>query len=245
MLKLNNKKILVLHFILAISLVIGCKKHNLISEVPDKVTGTKVDSVVFEKIVAQFPESQNVTFDYPSLFTDTAKKEIVLTKESEVFVKFISEGAYYTNTLGWYTYTVGNEPKSSSDFKWEIAFPNISAKNSGGELVQGDMVQLGTQKFPAGTVIGFFLIIQGWQQDGTINYNNQVFFTNSNLNPNNEQHTILFKIKNSANLMLGFEDLLFTDPACDKDFNDVLIAITDNQNGYEPTSFDLSKVPNL
>ena len=219
----------------------GCKKEKAtIPEIPTEIIRTKADTTLYPSIIQAFPDGSNNMVKQPVLFSDTVTKEIILTQESEVYVTFISEGAVYKNTLGWYSYTLGNVPSSTKDFTWEILFPNISGKNEGGQLTQGDMLQLGTKKFPAGTVIGFFLIVQGWQ-DGTINYNNPVYFTNANFNQSKEQHSILFK--NKGNIILGFEDLSYS--SADKDFNDVLVSISDNKNNYESVAFDLTKVPNL
>jgi len=217
----------------------GCKKvKETIPEVPAEIIRTKADTTLYPSIIKAFPQEVNNMVTHPILFSDTVTKEIILTQESEVYVTFISEGASYLNTLGWYSYSLGNVPSSTKDFTWEILFPNISGKNEGGQLTQGDMLQLGTTKFPAGTVIGFFLIVQGWQ-DGNINYNNPVYFTNANFNQNKEQHSILFKDK--GNIILGFEDLIYDNS--DKDFNDVLVSISDNKNSFESISFDLSKIP--
>jgi hypothetical protein len=116
-------------------------------------------------------------------------------------------------------------------------FPNISKIGEGGLLELGYTVQLGTEKFPAGTVIGFFLISSGWG-DGKINYDRNTYYTNYNLNAGAGQMHILFKNSYSRYLVMGFEDNLNGA----HDYNDILFAVSDNNSGFEATSFDLSKV---
>jgi hypothetical protein len=86
-------------------------------------------------------------------------------------------------------------------------------------------------------VIGFFLVADGWK-DGTIDYSNPTYYTDANLNPGREQRHILFKDSYSHYLVVGFED----DNVGLFDYNDVFFAVSDNNDGYEATSFDLSKV---
>ena len=125
-----------------------------------------------------------------------------------------------------------------------MLFPNISKKGEGGQLESGYTLQLGTVKFPAGTVIGFYLIINGWN-NGSIDYSKPFFYTNYNFNPGRMQQHILFKNTYSGYLIEGFEDMDLTntlDPS-DQDYNDILFSVTDNLNGYEATSFALSNIP--
>lgn len=222
--------------ILAITLLGGCKK----GEEPSKIIRTQVGPTLYPRIIELFPEGQSNITSYPALFSDTVQKELLLVKESEVYVTFISEAALYFNTLGWYSYTNGHRPNSVTEISKEVLFENISSP----PLEQGDMLQVGAQKFPAGTVIGFFLISNGYSEKG-INFNNPTFYTDLNLNSNNSQHHVLFREKNLGNIILGFEDLPFDSTACDKDYNDVLFSITDNKDGFKDISFDDSKIPKL
>lgn len=234
-------KIQILYVFLAAALFAGCKKEKdeIINEVPKDIIRTELDPVLYPQIASLFPDSKNALINYPQLFNDTIQKNIVLTEESEVYITFVAEKATYLNTVGWYSYTPGNEPKSASDVNLQLLFPNVSALGEGGELKEGDMLQLGDKKFPKGTIVGFFLIVKGWNK-GTINYGNPTHFTNYNLNAGGKQQHVLFKEKNGKNIILGFEDMSYE--AADKDYNDILFIISDNKDNYESIYFDLKKM---
>lgn len=104
----------------------------------------------------------------------------------------------------------------------------------------GDMVQLGSEKFPAGTVIGFFLVLRGWD-NGTVNMSNQKLYTDFKFNPNGQQQHILYKEKDCGDIVLAFEDKVIGENS-DDDFNDILFTITDNRDNLEVTSFDLRNI---
>lgn len=216
----------------------GCKKETItINQLPDNIT--KIDSVehLVDSLQVVLPENGNAVISNPELFSDTIQKKIVLIKESKVYITFIDEAATYKNTLCWYSYNKSQPPINVTDIKGNVLFPNISKTGDGGLLEAGYTVQLGTESFPVGTVIGFFLVADGWK-DGTIDYNNPTYYTDNNLNVGGEQRHILFKDTYSHYLVIGFEDYL-TPPF---DYNDVFFSVTDNNEGYEATSFDLSKV---
>ena len=214
---------------------LGCEKAK-IDEMPSNITKVGLIANLVDSLKIIIPENGNVSQNSPYLFSDTIQKNIVLIKESKVFVTFIDEGASYRNTLCWYSYYKSQPPLSVSDIKGNVLFPNISGKGEGGLLEPGYTAQVGTETFPAGTVIGFFLIANGWN-DGNINYSNPTYYTNNNLNKGGEQWHVLFKNAYSHNIVIGFEDY-----AIGGDYNDVLFAVSDNNEGYEATSFDLSKV---
>ena len=232
-----------LFFPILLFLFWGCKKEILIDEVPANISQVKPVENVVDSLLVFLPERTNILLDNPELISDTVQKNVVLEKEANVYVTFIDEGAQFRNTLCWYSYNKSNPPLKIGDIIGNVLFPNISKKGEGGQLEPGYTLQLGTEKFPAGTVIGFFLVQNGWN-DGTIDYSKPTFYTNYNLNPAGKQQHILFKNVYSRYLIMGFEDLGITsttEPA-DKDYNDVLFSITDNAAGFEATSFDLSHV---
>jgi hypothetical protein len=214
----------------------GCKK-DLIEQLPSDISKLiPVDHVV-DSLNYVFSENGNALLESPYLFSDTIQKNIVLIKESNVYVTFIDEGTDKKNTLCWYSYNISQPPVNVSDIRGHILFPNISKIGEGGLLELGYTVQLGTNKFPAGTVIGFYLIAGGWN-DGTINYEANTIYTDYKFNVGGEQLHILFKNLYSHYLIMGFEDNLIGT----HDFNDVLFEVSDNNSGYESTAFDLSKV---
>ncbi len=220
-------------------LIVGCEKEK-INEVPDNITYLKPCTDLADSLRIHLPESENILVSNAEFFSDTIQKNIVLTKESEVYVTFIDEGASFRNSLCWYSYNNLQPPLGTNDISGNVVFPNISKTGEGGQLEPGYTIQLGTGKFPAGTVIGFFLVINGWE-DGIINYDNTTFYTNYNLNISNNQQHVLFKDSYFEYILLGFEDMIF-DENSDKDYNDIVFSVSDNNDGLEATSFDLSKV---
>jgi hypothetical protein len=214
----------------------SCERQGGINERPDDIVATGERLALFQEIMADFPESKNVKTAKPELFESATRKEIVLKSESDVYVTFISEGASLSNTFGWYSYTTGSAPSSSSAVEMNLLFPHVSQR----VLKQGDRLRLGESKFPAGTVIGFFLIIDGWEK-GEIHYDREKFFTNIELNPNGEQQHVLYKHKELGDIVLSFEDVL-TSTSSDKDYNDIIFTVSDNITEAEVTNFDITNV---
>jgi hypothetical protein len=225
---------------ISIFFIAGCESDK-IKEVPTDVFVLKLEENTMESLNALFPENQDITTVSPEFFSDTIQNQIVLVKESNVYVTFIYEGAGYRNSLHWYSYDKKEPPQSVAELQYNVLFPNISTIDDGGKLEPGYSMQVGKEKFPAGTVIGFFLVLNGWN-DGTIDYTKPTQYTDRLLNTNGNQQHILFKMKTFTSLFLGFEDVNFDAYNCDKDFNDVLFSVSDNAEGKEPTSFDLTRV---
>lgn len=217
-------------------IIFGCEKEK-IAELPNDISSLAPIANIVDSLKVFLPEEADAKLISPELFSDTILKKIVLIKDSKVFVTFIDEGAMYKNTLCWYSYNKLMPPLKLADIKGNVLFPNISKTNEGGLLESGYTVQLGTEVFPAGSVIGFYLIADGWK-DGTINYDNPTYYTDSNFNNAGQQRHILFKNSYSHYLVVGFEDY----PNSENDYNDILFAVADNKEGYEAISFDLVKV---
>lgn len=210
-----------------------------IKERPDDIEATGERLEIFQKIMAQFPEHKNVKNTQQALFENGAAKQVVLTSESAVYVTYISEGASFGNTFGWYSYNVNEKPSQRSDIELHVLFPHVSNRI----LRQGDRLQIGDGKFPAGTVIGFFLIIDGWEQ-GTIHYDRETFYTDFALNTDAQQQHVLFQQKELGDIVLTFEDEL-TSHESDQDFNDIIFTVTDNKDNQAVTRFDLTNVVGL
>ena len=233
-----KKLVFKLVLLVCVVFLAGCDEDR-IKERPDDIIKTNIDPAVMQKIVEQFPEGTNIQTTLPSLFDPASQKQIVLSAESNVYLAYISEGASYSNSFGWYSYSAGSEPVNPSDVKVNLLFPHVSDR----VLKQGDMLQLGESTFPAGTVIGFFLIIHGWK-NGEVNYNGETFYTDSKLNTDDQQQHVLFKQKDTGSLILSFEDQL-TSQLSDKDFNDMLFLVSDNKSGQAVSKVNLANVPEL
>ncbi|GGI56171.1 DUF4114 domain-containing protein [Winogradskyella haliclonae] len=177
------------------------------------------------------PEQQNAITSHPEYFAHPAKN-IHIKETAEVTLTFVSEGAGYKNTLGYYTYNINNPPQTVDDLIKVVVFPNASAQNSGGELIPGNTLKLlGT--FEADTIIGFFVIADGWR-------NNQItegFYTqhtNAILNNNDQQQALIFHDSTCNSTIICFEDISV--PNGDKDFNDAIFQIQANPSSAIDTS---------
>jgi hypothetical protein len=215
---------------------ISCARGPVIKEKPDGVVSTDPRPEFYAGIMTQFPENQNNKEKQKVLFEANVQKRVVITKETDVYVTYITEGAGNENTFGWYSYDSLAKPSSASELKLNVLFPTVSDRI----LKQGDRLQLGKARFPAGTVIGFFLIIKGWQ-DGAIHFDRQTLYTDYAFNPNGYQQHILFKQKDFGDLVLAFEDELLIETS-DRDFNDIIFTVSDNTENREVSSFDMRKV---
>jgi hypothetical protein len=218
--------------------LVNCDSDR-IKERPDDIIKSNIDPAVLQQIVEQFPEGTNIQATLPALFEASAQKQIVLSEESNVYLAYISEGASYANSFGWYSYNSNSKPGTSSEVEVHLLFPHVSDRI----LRRGDMLQLGESKFPAGTVIGFFLIIHGWD-NGQVNYDGETFYTDYEFNTDDQQQHVLFKQKSLGNLILTFEDQL-TSQESDKDFNDILFMVTDNKSGDPVTRVNMTNIPEV
>jgi hypothetical protein len=215
--------------------IFSCREER-IKERPEDIIPSTVNSEVFKKIMEEFPESKDVKVSHSTLFAPATQKQVVLANESDVYVTYISEGASYSNSFGWYSYNGADKPTQPSDIDVHLLFPTVSERI----LNQGDMLRLGDSKFPAGTVIGFFLIIKGWE-DGEVHYDRETFYSDFEVNGDDQQQHILFKQKDLGNLILAFEDVLTTQSS-DQDYNDIIFMVTDNTTNQPVTNFNLTNV---
>jgi hypothetical protein len=215
--------------------------------VPEEIIPTKPCATLYSHIFTLFPESKNNYVKYPELFESQLPKNVVLKKESEVYITFVDEGAGWKNSLGYYTYNLSDPPKSIDDLEKHILFPNVSKVKEGGGLNTGDMLQIGTGKFPANTVVGFFLIAQGWK-NGLVDKGRYTHYTDIQFNIGGHQQHTLFIEKNCNDLVMTFEDIDMADKLSysDFDYNDILFVISDNKDPNHTTAntaFDLTDIP--
>lgn len=167
--------------------------------------------------------NKNLVKSHPELFVNSTINDIVITKPSDVYMTFVSQGAGNKNTIGFYTYTTGQPPLTPADVKTiTYAFPS-AGKNT--PLKAGDRIKLG--KFDAGISIGFVLMQDAWNTITKFPNNNVPHLcTDAVLNPEKEdslkQHAVLIHYSKESKLIFGFEDLQRTLPDCDNDFNDIV-----------------------
>ena len=193
-----------------------------------ETVGDNITTATLETISNSLPESYPVPDFNPHYITSGYETNLVLDEQADVYVTFISEGAGYRNVLGFYTYDPNN-PSSTAPTASEITiiFPNVSALGSGGGLVAGDKVNIGS--FAAGTGIGWVLFANGWNgSQVTTGY--WQLYSDVNYNPEQDadlkKHNVLLLDPENERIILGFEDIRRDHYYCDNDFNDAIFTVT-------------------
>lgn len=174
------------------------------------------------------PEGVSVPKTKPAFLEAGKQTNLILKAKSKVFVTFAAEGTDLTSALGYFIYD-GSKPVNLQHI---IIFPNSSYPGSGGSLHSGDKVLLG--EFPANTVIGWFLVPNGWdKQSKSVKDTRGIYYSvaslNNEVNPEVNQHMVLLKDIQNEVIVLGFEDSPRSSPTCDNDFNDVVYYISLDQ----------------
>ena len=211
--------------------------------VPDDIEPTEPCETLMANISEMFPERMDVRDVHDDLFNDTALLNIRVTEETPVYASFIDEGAGWRNTFGYYTYPEDNPPQSIDDLEKHIVFPNVSGIGEGGGLDYGDRVQLGDGSFPAGTVIGFYIVAQGWKNGLTVD-GVYTHYTDRQFNIDQAQQSTLFVSSDCDDIVLTFEDIKVSSSSCDHDFNDIILTIKDTKDmGMPNTRLDVSGLP--
>lgn len=186
----------------------------------------EISQNLLEIVAASLPERAPVPENNPEYLATSAETNIELRQDADVWVTFVDEGAGYRNVLGYYTYPIDNPPNSVEDIpRLFIIFPNSSKVGSGGGLIAGDKVRLGS--FEANTGIGWFILPDGWAKSNrSCNY---IYFSHEYLNPEpletQRQHNVQLLVESENKIILSFEDLP-RNGGSDDDFNDVIYYIT-------------------
>jgi hypothetical protein len=198
--------------------------------VPATLSGRDYISPKFlNNIKASLPESFPVPTFNPKYIADGIDSDLKLYDQADVWVTFVAEGAGYKNVLGFYTYDLNNPPsKAPNTSEVTIIFPNVSAAGSGGGLVAGDQVYIGS--FPKNTGIGWVLYANGF--NGKVTTGLWTLFSDPDFNPesksNQRRHNVLLKDTESDKIVLTFEDIRRDYSNCDQDFNDAIFYVTAN-----------------
>ncbi len=176
------------------------------------------------------PENYPVPTYNPQYISSGYGTDIIIDSLADVWVTFVSEGAGYKNVLGFYTYDINNPPTTApTASQITIIFPNVSAKGSGGSLLAGHKVKIGT--FQPGTGIGWVLLANAWNGTTVTNglwrlFSNPDF--NPEANPVLRQHNVLLNDPTNQRVIMGFEDIRRDYSNCDQDFNDAVFYISSN-----------------
>lgn len=232
---------------------------NYLDLAPDNI-----DPSLLSFISVSLPNGSNVALHHPQYMFNGAPATIDIVAESDVAITFVSEGADYKNTLGFYTFPTNNPPTSVTPAQVgnvTLVFPNASAAGSGGGLNPGDKVRIG--RFSAGTSIGFVLLQDAWKANAVdFNKNSsegvQKFYSNTNLNPEApgdpgypavagyvpKKHAVMIYDNIHQVFLFGFEDTHRSNEfinagggGADHDFNDLLFYATPE------AAFDHTNVP--
>ena len=144
-----------------------------------------VPSTLYTQVNATLPERKDIRSN--AVFPSTDEQSNLIMKSgqtSKVWATFVTEGAGFHNSVGYFIYDPLNPPAKPSDVSGSeiIFFPDASQDSplpraSGGS---GPTVYLG--EIPAGKAMGFFVVANGWV--GT-NGRHQPFATSNLGNPGN------------------------------------------------------------
>ena len=188
-----------------------------------------IDQSFIDDINASLPETRPVP-QYNANYLNGKNMNTEITELADVWVTFVHEGEGWKNALGYFTYTLGNTPTSTSQIdSLFVLFPNASFSGSGGALATGDKIYLG--RFPENTGIGWFLIPNGFSTgNGSLSITSGIKYSIHSLNDftasTYNQHTILLNDAQRELLLLGFEDT--SRPGGDNDFNDAIFFVSSN-----------------
>ena len=208
----------------------ACHDHEMDGQRPDNIIETEPCPTLYARILELFPE--NVEITQSALFSDSAQKKVELINDTDVYVTYLAEGAGYRNSIVWYSYSIYSPPTSASQLDLHILFPDVSSD----VLTPGNRLKLQDEPFKKGTVIGFALIINGWQ--GKVDFDKMKLYTDYNLNANKRQQHILFQEKTCGALVLAFEDNISMTDLDDADYNDIIFTVEDNNKNQLNTSFN-------
>ena len=191
-----------------------------------------ITSTFLQDITASLPESKPLTSTHADYLKGEKPSTIGVSEKADVWVTFVHEGAGWQNSLGFYTFDPKNPPQKVEDIKNPtLIFPNVSFSGSGGGLVSGNKVKIGT--FDAGTSIGFFLLANAFS-NGNVGSGYYGQFSHSNLNPESNpdlrRHFVLLDDAKSDRILLSVEDVSRENKpiGCDNDFNDAIFYVTSN-----------------
>jgi len=193
--------------------------------------GDNISQQFLDDVNASLPENVSIPNNNPSYLTTGNELDVIVDETSDVWVTFVSEGAAYKNTLGYYVFDTDNPPASVNDIDSVfVILPNASVTGGYGQLVAGDKVKLGT--FEGGKTISWVLFQQGWNGSG-VNVNATKFYSRIEFNtaesdPTKRQHTVQLLDIGRERLLNAFEDQTRSNNGSDNDFNDLVFYVTAN-----------------
>lgn len=189
-----------------------------------------IEQNLLDDVNASLPEYTKVPVLHPEFIASGTETNLIITKKADVWVTFVHEGAGYKNSLGYYSYKVGSEPKTIAEIQaLTVILPNFSYSGSGGGLASGNKVYLG--QFDANTVVAWFLVADGWTGTG-VGAGRGIYFSDPELNPETnpalKNHMVLLWDKSRNHMLMGFEDINRQTGGSDQDFNDAIFYASTN-----------------
>ncbi|MEJ6006953.1 LruC domain-containing protein [Paucibacter sp. AS339] len=202
---------------------------------------------LLSKVRYTLPEGRDIRLNSQGLIPDSDDKTNVrFSQDAEVWVTFVTEGAGYRNSVGYFVYDPLNPPTTPAQVQEKIIFANASTSSPLDTVgTYQNTVYLGN--FRAGQALGFMIVSDGFSSTGRL-LNGQriagvkdsaspawIFYTLRQLNPeassvqNLNVHTIMLKDASDSSdgyqrLVIGFEDIN-RESGGDHDFNDVVLAV--------------------
>jgi LruC domain-containing protein len=237
---------------------------NVFSKTSFTAVGLNVGNfpdTLLSRIAQSLPEAKNIAANtlYKDMVDQSTSDDrtniIIKDNDADAGVTFVSEGAGYLNSVGYFIYDPNNPPTNPNDvtnakmLNEQIIFPNATMNTPLPIASTAGAATVHLGKIPKGMALGFFVVANGWSASGRTKPStmaganekigtNAIYYSLMNLNPeplssNKRQHTILLNeatVNGTDGLkyqrfILGFEDLLRTSTGCDHDFNDVLLAV--------------------
>lgn len=189
-----------------------------------------VDQVLMHDINTALPEYKNEVAAHPDWFLASNTNNIDVLVQSDIYITYITEGAGWMNSLGYFTFNTNSPPASAAAIDTvHVIFPNVSNVGSGGGLNPGNKIFLG--RFQAGTSIGFALVPQGWNGKGTyVGSNTNVWYSIPSFNtidPQMMKHFLLFRDPSRQQVLFTLEDQGLYQGS-DRDCNDNVFYLTIN-----------------
>ncbi len=204
-----------------------------------------LNTPILKRLNSNLPDNRPVPVYHPQYLTNTSAIEV--QQNSDIWITFIHEGTINRNSLGYYTYPKNNPPANTADISSiKIAFPNLSYRNSGGGLVSGDKVYLGS--FSPDSAIGFVILTDAYDiSSATVGNGTNQYYTNETLNPettpSGRHHHVLLWDSTEQKMILGFEDQN-RNSGNDDDFNDLVFHLTANTtSGFNTANLNRAAGP--